>query len=89
MYRKIVFILIAAIMVLTVIPDAEAKQGFYVGLGATYNTMEGDFNGSAGILQNGAEIINLPDIKNDFGIDVLGGYGINDQGVIELNLMSS
>jgi opacity protein-like surface antigen len=89
MYKKIVFILIAAIMVLSVIPDAYAKQGFYVGLGATYNTIEGDFNGSAGILQNGSEVINLPDIKNDFGIDVLGGYGITDQGAIELNFMNS
>jgi opacity protein-like surface antigen len=88
MYRKIFFMLIAAVMVLTVIPDAEAKKGFYIGVGATYNTIDGDFNGSAG-LQSGPEVINLPDIKNDFGIDILGGYGINDQGAIELNLMSS
>ena len=88
MYGKIV-ILIAAIMVLTAVPDAGAKQGFYVGLGATYNTFESDFNGSAGVLQNGSEVINVPDIKNDFGIDVLGGYGITDQGAIELNLMHS
>jgi opacity protein-like surface antigen len=88
MHRKIVFILVGAVMLFAVIPDAEAKKGFYVGLGATYNTIEGDFNGSAG-LQNGSEIIFLPDIKNDIGIDILGGYGINDQVAVELNLMSS
>ena len=88
MYRKIVFMLIAAVIVLLVSPNAEAKRGFYVGIGAAYNTIEGDFNGSRG-LQNGSEVIVLPDIKNDFGIDILGGYGITDQGAIELNLMSS
>jgi opacity protein-like surface antigen len=88
MYRKIVFILVGAVMLLTVIPDAEAKKGFYVGLGATYNTIEGKFNGSAG-LQSGSEVIFLPDIKDDVGIDILGGYGITDQGAVELNFMSS
>ncbi len=88
MKRQIVFLLVAAIMALAVIPDAEAKKGFYVGLGAAYNTIGGDLDGTRG-LQGGSEIIILPDIKSAVGIDIRGGYGINNQWAIELNLMSS
>ncbi len=88
MSRKIIFLLTAVVMVLTVIADAESKEGFYAGLGITYNTIEGDFNGS-GDLRSNNEIIIIPDISNALGIDILGGYGINDQWSIELNLMSS
>jgi opacity protein-like surface antigen len=88
MSRKIVFLLAAVVMVLSGITDAEAKKGFYAGLGVAYNTIEGDFNGSGG-LRSDNEVIILPDINNALGIDILGGYGINDQWSIELNLMSS
>lgn len=88
MSRKIVFLLMAVVMVLTGISVAEAKKGFYAGVGITYNTIEGDFNDSGG-LRNDSEIIILPEIDNALGIDILGGYGINDQWSIELNLMSS
>jgi opacity protein-like surface antigen len=88
MSRKFVFFLIAVAMVLTGSSDAEAKKGFYLGLGATYNTIEGDFNDTGG-LRNDSEIIILPDINNALGIDLRGGYGFSDAWAIELNLMIS
>jgi opacity protein-like surface antigen len=88
MSRKIVFLLAAVVVVLAMVPVAEAKEGFYAGLGITYNTIEGDFNGS-GDLRRDNELIIIPDIDNALGIDILGGYGINDRWSIELNLMSS
>jgi opacity protein-like surface antigen len=88
MQRKIFFLLIAAFLMLAGVRDAEAKKGFYLGLGTAYNTIHGDFTGSDG-LQGGNEIIILPQITSAFGIDILAGYGINDQWAIELNLMSS
>ncbi len=88
MYRKIVFLLIAAVMVLTVISDAEAKKGFYMGLGVVYNTIDGDFNGS-GVLQNGSDVIIVPDINDALGLDLRGGYGFTDAWAIELNFMIS
>jgi len=87
MFRTIVF-LIALVMVLTVTSKAEAKKGFYIGAGATYNTINGDFDGHSG-LEGGTEVIIMPDINNAFGFDVLGGYGISDHWAIELNFMSS
>ena len=88
MDRKIVFLLIATVLVLALCRDAGAKEGFYAGLGTAYNTINGDFKGDDG-LQGGSEVIILPKINNAFGIDILGGYGLNDQWAIELNLMSS
>ena len=88
MYRKIVFLLIAAVMVLMVIPDAEAKKGFYTGFGVVYNTIAGDFNG-AGVLRNDTDVIIVPDINDALGIDLRGGYGFTDAWAIELNLMIS
>jgi opacity protein-like surface antigen len=88
MNRKIVFILIAVVMVLMVNSDAEAKSGFYLGLGAAYNTIDGDLNGSGALLSD-SDVIYLPDSNNAVGIDILTGYGINDWWAIELNLMSS
>jgi opacity protein-like surface antigen len=88
MSKKSVFLLMAVIMVLTGISVAEAKKGFEAGLGISYNTIGGDFNGSGGV-QNDSEVIIIPDINNAAGIDILGGYGIDDQWSIELNLMSS
>ncbi len=88
MYRKSLFLLIAAVAMFLGTSEAEAKEGFYVGLGAAYNTIWGDFDGHAG-LQSGTEVIILPDINNALGIDILGGYGINDTWSIELNFMSS
>src|SRR5574341_1391548 len=88
MHRKIVFLLIAAVVVLTVIPDAEAKKGFYMGFGVAYNTIDGDFNGS-GVLRNDSDVIIVPDINDALGIDLRGGYGFTDAWAIELNLMIS
>jgi opacity protein-like surface antigen len=88
MNKKILFSLITAVLVLAAFSEAEAKKGFYIGLGIAYNTIEGDFNGS-GALRGGSEVIILPDINDAVGIDILGGYGINDQWAVELNLMSS
>jgi opacity protein-like surface antigen len=88
MSKKIVFLLIAAVLVLAMTPVAEAKKGFSMGIGAAYNTIEGDFDGRTG-LQGGTEIIILPDVKNAVGIDILAAYGITDEWAVELNLMSS
>lgn len=88
MYRKSLFLFFAAVMIFAIISEAEAKKGFYMGLGAAYNTIQGDFDGASG-LQGGTEIIILPDIDNAVGIDLLAGFGINDSWAIELNLMSS
>jgi len=88
MYKKIVYVIATVIIMFTVISEAEAKKGFYMGLGATYNTIDGKFNGSGG-LKSDTDTIILPDIKNAFGVDILGGYGINDSWSIELNLMVS
>ncbi len=88
MNRKIILFVIAAVLVLAVFTDAEAKKGFYIGLGATYNTIQGDFNGNSG-LQNETDVIIEPEIQSAVGIDIRGGYGFNDQWALELNLMSS
>ena len=87
MFRKTIF-LIAIVMTLSAALDAEAKQGFYIGIGTAYNTISGDFDGSSA-LQGANEVIGLPLIKNAFGIDLLAGWGINDAWAIELNLMAS
>ena len=88
MRKKIVFLLITMVMALTMSSTAEAKKGFYMGLGTAYNSILGDFNGTA-VLRGESEVIILPDVNNAFGIDLRAGYGINDQWAVELNLMSS
>jgi opacity protein-like surface antigen len=88
MYKKIVYLIVSFIITVTVISEAEAKKGFYMGLGATYNTIDGKFNGSGG-LKSDTDTIILPDIKNALGVDIQGGYGINDAWAVELNLMVS
>ncbi len=88
MHRKSLFLLIAAVMMLLVTSHAEAKNGFYMGLGAAYNTIQGDFDG-ASVLGGGTEEIILPDLDNAVGIDVLAGFGIGDAWAIEFNFMSS
>jgi hypothetical protein len=45
MYRKNLFVLIAAVMLFLITSRAEAKGGFYMGLGAPYSTILGDFDG--------------------------------------------
>lgn len=87
MYRKSL-LLIAVVMMFLVTSRAEAKSGFYMGLGAAYNTIQGDFDGVS-VLGGGTEEIILPDPDNAVGIDVLAGYGISDAWAIELNFMSS
>jgi len=78
MFQKIVFLLIAAITPLAISLDADANQGFYVGLGTAFNTIQGDFNGSS-VLQGGSSIIAIPDIDNAFGIDIYTGSELNEQ----------
>jgi opacity protein-like surface antigen len=87
MNRKI-FFLIALVTMLVAVSDAEAKKGFFLGLGTAYNTIQGDFNGSKG-LSNGSDVIIVPDIDNAFGFDIQFGYGFTDAWAIELNLMGS
>ena len=53
MNRKIVFLLVATVLVLAACRDAGAKEGFYAGLGTAYNTINGDFKGDGG-LQGGS-----------------------------------
>jgi len=88
MYRRLFFVLIATIVALTASHEAEAKKGFYLGLGAVYNTIDGDFSGTSG-LRSDADVIILPKIDSDLGIDIRTGYGFNNQWAVELNLMSS
>ncbi len=88
MRRKIGLIFIAAVLVFGGTGIAEAKQGFYLGLGTTYTTINGDFTGSAGLTRD-TDVIILPKINNAFGFDILTGYGINDEWAVELNLMNS
>jgi opacity protein-like surface antigen len=88
MFRKIVYVIVSVSICLTIISDAEAKQGFYMGLGAAYNTIQGDFNGRSG-LKSATDVIILPKIDNAVGVDVRAGYGINDAWAIEFNLMVS
>lgn len=86
MLRKIIFWLTLAV---TFIPGAaSAKPGFYMGLGATYNTIAGDFDGEAG-LSNGTEVIILPKIDGAYGVNLLGGYRINDSFSFEFDVMTS
>ncbi len=87
MYRKN-FLLIAVVMMFLATSQAEAKSGFYMGLGAAYNTIGGDFDG-ASVLRGVTEEIILPDSNNAVGIDVLAGFGMDYGWAIELNFMSS
>jgi len=73
---------------LIAVPHAEAKKGFYLGLGAAYNTIQGDFNGTSA-LQGGSEIIILPAIDNAVGVDLTVGIGITDAWAVELNWLGS
>ena len=88
MKKNRIVLLLATIIMFTAMSTAEAKQGFYAGLGAAYNTINGDFDGNAG-LQGSSDIIILPDISNAFGFDLFAGYGVGDRWAIELDLMNS
>ncbi len=88
MRRRLFCMMVVMIGMLAVISDAEAKKGFYMSLGASYNSIQGDFDGTKG-LEGDSDVIILPDIDNAVGIDIRGGYGINDQWAIEAELMSS
>lgn len=88
MHSKMIIVCVSVALSLAASHEAEAKRGFYLGLGAVYNTIDGDFTGTRG-LQGGNDIIILPKIESGFGFDVRTGYGFNDQWAIELNLMSS
>ena len=88
MYRKSLFLLIAPIIMLAALSEAEARSGFYLGVGAAYNTIQGDFDGNAA-LQGATDIIILPDSDNAFGIDILAGYGFTDNWAVELSFISS
>ncbi len=89
MYRKSLFALIATVMLFLATSPAEAESGFYMGLGAAYNTIQGDFDGVSG-LGGGTEDIIIPDLNNAVGIDLLlGQQMLNNVWAIEFNYMSS
>ncbi len=88
MNRQVFFLAVAMCIMLIVVSHAEAKKGFYMGLGAAYNTVQGDFKGTSA-LQGGSEIIILPDVDNAVGVDLSVGYGITDAWAIELNWIGS
>jgi hypothetical protein len=83
---KAFLMLITIFMVCFITSEAEAKKGFYVGAGAVYNTIQGDFDGTSG-LSGGTEVLILPKIDNAFGFNILAGYGITDGWAVELNFM--
>ncbi|HTF99742.1 MAG TPA: OmpW family outer membrane protein [Nitrospirota bacterium] len=88
MHKKLFYLSIFIFMLFIATNNAEAKKGFYIGLGAVYNTIDGDFTGTSG-LQSGSDIIIIPKIDSGLGLDVRFGYGITDQWAVELNLMNS
>ena len=89
MYRKSLFGCIVAVMLFLGAPHAEANSGFYIGLGAAYNTFGGgDLDGSQA-LSDGREVIILPDLDSAVGFDLLLGQRMNDAWAIEFNFMSS
>lgn len=88
MSNKTVSVIVFALILFGAAPSAEAKKGGYVGVGLVYNTIQGDFNGNAG-LQLGTETIIVPDIHDAVGFDFRGGYGFTDAWALELNLMVS
>lgn len=75
-------------MILGITCDADAKRGFYLGLGVPYNTIDGDFNGKSD-LQQGDEVIIVPRIDPSFGLDIFFGYGISQKWAVELNFLGS
>ena len=65
---------------------AEAREGFYVGLGTSYETIGGEFDGSVGVLE-GFRVLHLPEIDNAFGVDLRAGYRTPEAWAVELELM--
>jgi outer membrane protein W len=88
MNRKYILLFAAVGILLIAVPNAEAKKGFYMGIGAAYNTIHGDFNGAGGLVGT-TEIIILPAIDNALGIDLHAGYGITDAWAVELDIIAS
>ncbi len=85
------FILVATCLLFGVSSSATAKQGFYVGVGIPYNTIDGDFDGSSVFnSEQDANWINyLPQIEGAFGINVVVGYGISEHWAVEFDNMRS
>lgn len=88
MFKKMAFVIVSAFILLASIPEAEAKQGGYIGMGPVFNSIGGDFNGNSA-LQMDSEVIIVPKIDNGLGLDIRGGYGFTDAWALELNLMVS
>jgi hypothetical protein len=88
MYKSVMYMFIAAFMIVSAASEADAGKGFYLGVGIPYNTIEGDFKGNSA-LEGGNEVIILPDIDGALGINVLMGYGFTRQWAIELNFLGS
>jgi opacity protein-like surface antigen len=88
MFRTVFLILAAFTMICGVTSDADARKGFYIGVGLPYNTITGDFDGNSA-LQGGNEIIIVPEIDGAVGFAVMPGIGINQQWAIELHFLGS
>lgn len=88
MSNKTVSVIVFALILFGAAPSAEAKKGGYVGAGPVYNSIKGDFNGNSALRMD-TEVIIIPEIDNDLGLDIRGGYGFTDAWALELNLMAS
>jgi opacity protein-like surface antigen len=87
MLKKLFFFVTVIAITMPLDAAAEAKAGFYMGVGAAYNTIQGDLDGKT--LEGGMEAIILPDINSALGLDVRAGYRINDTWSVEFNFLNS
>lgn len=91
MKKTIYLIPVIICFLLGSISTAAAKQGFYIGIGVPYSTIDGDFDGSS-VVHSGPDgnwIDYLPEMDGAFGINVQGGFGISEHWAVEFNIIRS
>lgn len=64
-----------------------AEEGFFVGIGLSYNTIHGDFDGESILVAPGEAFI-VPSVENDYGPVFTLGWR-SDQGAFELSYLHS
>ncbi|MBI5745738.1 MAG: outer membrane beta-barrel protein [Nitrospirae bacterium] len=74
MIKKLISaIWISIVVFFFITTTVSAKEGFYLGLGLPYNTIDGDFKGNS-VLSGHNDLIIIPDIDGAFGVGLLFGY---------------
>lgn len=70
--------------------SAGSANGFYLGLGGAYNTVNGDFDGNTAFVStSSSDTILVPQVDGAWGGTIFGGYNFTRRSAIQIGYTSS